>query len=120
MKLIGTDVLPVTQKPTLQTARVIRVCLLTQNAYHKDDTFMLLTKQLAMMNIILYLNDKARQLVEAGVQVRELEDAGLFDKLIKIKYEIPNDRPGMFAGYYTDIDETCKRLLDSRKSAVTA
>ena len=38
VKLIGSDVLPDDQKLTIETARVIRVGFLQQNAYHKDDT----------------------------------------------------------------------------------
>ncbi len=39
VKLIGSDVLPEEQKLTLEIARVIRVGLLQQNAYHAIDTY---------------------------------------------------------------------------------
>ena len=46
VKLIGSDVLPDDQKLVIETARVIRVGFLQQNAYHADDTYVPLEKQL--------------------------------------------------------------------------
>lgn len=56
VKLIGSDVLPDDQKLVIETARVIRVGFLQQNAYHQDDTYVPLEKQLKMMRVILYLH----------------------------------------------------------------
>ena len=51
VKLIGADVLPDDQKLIIETARVIRVGFLQQNAFHKDDTYVPLEKQLLMMKV---------------------------------------------------------------------
>lgn len=118
VKLIGTDVLPDNQKLTLEVAKVIRTGFLQQNAYHKDDTFVPLQKQLYMMRIILHLYDKAHQLIDAGVPMSELLESGLFDKLVKIKYEIPNDNLALFDSYTSDIDTTCARLLTEHNNAM--
>jgi V/A-type H+-transporting ATPase subunit A len=40
-----------------------------------------------------------------------MTEAGLFDKLIKVKYEIPNDKPEMFAQYTQELDDICTMLL---------
>ena len=53
VKLIGADVLPDDQKLVLEIAKVIRVGFLQQNAFHKDDTSVPLTKQFKMMETIL-------------------------------------------------------------------
>ena len=45
VKLIGGDVLPDDQKLTLEIARVIRLGFLQQNAFHKEDTCVPLSKQ---------------------------------------------------------------------------
>ena len=55
VKLIGADVLPDDQKLVLEIAKVIRLGFLQQNAFHKDDTSVPLTKQFKMMEVILYL-----------------------------------------------------------------
>ena len=66
VKLIGTDVLPDDQKLVLEIARVIRLGFLQQNAFHKDDTCVSLEKQFKMMDVILYLYKKSRELVAMG------------------------------------------------------
>ena len=110
VKLIGSDVLPDDQKLVLETARVIRVGFLQQNAFHKDDTFVPMSKQLLMMRIILRLYDRAGDALARGVNVRSILGTGLFDKLIKMKYDIPNDKPEMFREYSREIDRTLDGL----------
>ncbi len=104
VKLIGSDVLPDDQKLVIETARVIRVGFLQQNAFHPEDTFVPLSKQLKMMEVILYLYDQCTALVARQVPVSKLLKTGLFDKIIKIKYDVPNDHLELLDGYKTDID----------------
>ena len=66
VRLIGSDVLPDSQKVTLETARVIRAGFLQQNAFHQNDTYVPLEKQLWMMRAILHLYDKASALSAGG------------------------------------------------------
>ena len=99
VKLMGADVLPDDQKILIETARVIRVGFLQQNAFHKDDTYVDLDKQYRMMNIILLLFDKANAASGRGVEVTDIKATGWFEKLIKMKYDIPNDKPQMFDEY---------------------
>ena len=55
------------------------------------DTYVPLEKQLKMMETILYLYDKCAALVAKQVPVSRLLATGLFDELVKMKYEVPND-----------------------------
>lgn len=96
VKLIGSDVLPEDQKLVIEIARVVRVGFLQQNAYHKDDTYVPLEKQFRMMGIILDLYDKCAEAVGRGVPVNSITAAGIFEKVIKMKYDIPNDRSQLF------------------------
>lgn len=109
VKLIGADVLPDDQKLILDIAKVIRVGFLQQNAFHKDDTCVPLEKQFKMMDVILYLYKKARSLVHMSMPMSVLKEDPIWDKLISIKYDIPNDRLDMFDDYKKDID----RFYDS-------
>ena len=104
VKLIGADVLPDDQKLTIEIARVIRVGFLQQNAYHKDDTYVPLEKQFKMMEIILYLYDKGREMVTKGIAIQKLFDCKAFDPLLKMKYDIENDRLDKFDTLKSDID----------------
>lgn len=105
VKLIGSDVLPDDQKLVIETARVIRVGFLQQNAFHADDTYVPLEKQKLMMKTILHLHAKAKDIVAQNIPLSKILNLGLFDKLTKMKYDIPNSKPGMFDDYIKEIDE---------------
>lgn len=111
VKLIGSDVLPDDQKLTIETARVIRLGFLQQNAFHKDDTFVSMEKQYKMMRIILHLHHAAQRVIAAQVPISKIIKLGLFDKLIKMKYDIPNDRLDMFDEYSKKIDEKVASIM---------
>ncbi len=110
VKLIGADVLPDDQKLVIETARVIRTGFLQQNAFHKDDTYVPLSKQLSMMKLILKLYKTAVKATGRGVPVSAVMETGLFELLIKMKYDIPNDKPEMFGEYEKLIDEKLSAL----------
>lgn len=105
VKLIGSDVLPDDQKLVLEIARVIRLGFLQQNAFHPDDTFVPLEKQSKMMETILYLYDKSKQLIELGMPMSILRENNIFEKLISIKYDVPNNKLEKFDEYKMMIDE---------------
>lgn len=111
VKLIGSDVLPDDQKLVIETARVIRVGFLQQNAFHADDTFVPLEKQKLMMKTILHLYKKAKEIVAKEIPLSKVLNLGLFDKLTKMKYDIPNSKPEMFDDYIKEIDEKLASLL---------
>ena len=111
VKLIGGDVLPDDQKLTLEIARVIRLGFLQQNAFHKDDTCVPMTKQFKMMEIILYLNKKAKALVTMGMPMSILKESNIFDKIVSIKYDVPNDHLEKFDDYKREIDEFYNEVL---------
>lgn len=112
VKLIGSDVLPDDQKLILEIARVIRLGFLQQNAFHKDDTCVSMEKQFLMMDTILYLYKQARALVTMGHPMSVLKAENIFERVISIKYDVPNDRLEMFAQYHRDIDAFYQRVLE--------
>ena len=111
VKLIGSDVLPDDQKLVIETARVIRVGFLQQNAFHPDDTFVPLEKQKRMMETILHLHARAKEVVAREIPISKIIRLGLFDKLTKMKYDIPNSRIDMFDDYIKEIDDKLGELL---------
>ena len=111
VKLIGSDVLPDDQKLVIETARVLRVGFLQQNAFHAEDTYVPLEKQKRMMQVILYLHTKSKEIVSHGIPISKIIATGLFDKLTKMKYDIPNSRLDMFDGYMKEIDDKLGAIL---------
>ena len=99
VKLMGTDVLPDDQKLLIETARIVRVGFLQQNAYHKDDTYVPLEKQYLMMKLIVDFYELAKKALADGNAYDKILSLGWSDKIVKVKYDIPNDKPEMFEQY---------------------
>lgn len=112
VKLIGSDVLPDDQKLTLEIARVIRLGFLQQNAFHPDDTCVSLEKQYLMMDIILYLYEKSRALINRGMPVSVLKEQNIFEKIIAIKYDVPNSQLEKMEDYRKAIDDFYEHVLE--------
>lgn len=105
VKLIGADVLPDSQKATLEVARVIRLGFLQQNAFHKEDTYVPMDKQNKMIDIILHYNKRMKELAERGIPVSLMAKTGIAEELVKMKYTITNDDLSPF--------ETLSQRLDA-------
>lgn len=106
VKLIGSDVLPDDQKLTIEIARVIRLGFLQQNAYHKDDTYVPLEKQFKMMETILLLQKESKNAISKNIAISTIAETGLFEKVIKIKYNISNDNLSAFDELNSEIKNT--------------
>ena len=111
VKLIGADVLPDDQKLVIETARILRVGFLQQNAYHAIDTYVPLRKQYLMLRSILHFYDRAREVVAASVPLSRLTGTGIADKLIKMKFDIANDQLEKLADYDRETDAVCADIL---------
>ncbi|MBR4555496.1 MAG: V-type ATP synthase subunit A [Ruminococcus sp.] len=111
VKLMGSDVLPDDQKLLIETARAVRVGFLQQNAYHKDDTYVPLEKQYLMMKLILRFYSLGKAALAAGRTVSEILGTGWVESIIKVKYDIPNNKPGMFGEYEEKMESDFDALL---------
>ena len=110
VKLIGSDVLPEDQKLVIKICKVIRVGYLQQNAFHKDDTYVPLQKQMKMMDVILYLYKKCKDLVAQGKPMSQVVASGIFDKVTKMKYDVPNDHIELLDDYFRQIDAAVSQV----------
>ncbi len=114
VKLIGEDVLHDEQKLTLEIAKVIRQGFLQQNAYHPSDTYVPLEKQYRMMQLILYVNEKAKDIVSRQIPISYLRQSGIFEDIIKVKYDIGNDELEKFDTYRQRVDAIYQELLQKQ------
>ena len=110
VKLIGSDVLPEDQELVIEICKVIRVGYLQQNAFHKDDTYVPLQKQMKMMDVILYLYKKCKDLVAQGKPMSQVVASGIFDKVTKMKYDVPNDHIELLDDYFRQIDAAVSQV----------
>ena len=111
VKLIGSDVLPDDQKLVLEIARVIRLGFLQQNAFHKEDTYVPMEKQLRMMEIILHLYDRCKALIDRNMPMALLRESDIFEKIIPIKYDVANDKLEQLNLYDDRIEEFYQHLM---------
>ena len=111
VKLIGSDVLPDDQKLVLEIARVIRLGFLQQNAFHKEDTYVPMEKQLRMMEIILHLYDRCKALIDRNMPMALLRESDIFEKIISIKYDVANDKLEQINLYDDKIEEFYQHLM---------
>lgn len=112
VKLMGTDVLPDDQKLLIETARIVRVGFLQQNAYHKDDTYVPLEKQYLMMKLITDFYALAKKALADGTAYDKILSLGWADKIVKVKYDIPNDKPEMFEEYTKQMIQDFEQLTE--------
>ena len=109
VKLIGSDMLPEEQKLILETVRTLRVGFLQQNAFHKVDTFVPLVKQQDMLAAILHLHERVKLRLTEGIPLQSLVATGIFERLIRMKYDIGNDDAVGFVRLNQQIEEATSR-----------
>lgn len=117
VKLIGADVLPEDQKLTIETARVIRLGFLQQEVYNPTDTYVSLQKELKMMEVILHYHERLKNVISAGVSLAAAVNLGYSEKLIKMKYDVPNDDLSLIDEYIAGMDADTEALIKGQGAA---
>ena len=62
--------------------------------------------------VILYLYKKSKSLISMGMPMSVLKEDKIFDKVIAMKYDIPNDKPELFEQYKKDIDAFYEDVIE--------
>lgn len=109
--LIGEDALPDDQRWVLNIAKLIRVGFLQQNTFDDTDTYVPLEKQYRMLKIMDYLYEKGLLGLKQGIPTSVLYNEKIFDDVIKMKYNIPNDDFSGIDVLRQDIDEYYDDLM---------
>ena len=66
-----------------------------------------------MGEIILYLYEKCRSLVKSGMPVSVLKEDNIFERVIAIKYDVPNNNPRCLTRW-ADIDRFYDNVGEKR------
>ncbi len=115
VKLIGSDILPEDQKLTIEIARVIRVGFLQQNSFDAVDTSVPMEKMKRMMEVIFRLYDGAKELINQSIPLSRIKATGIFDRLVRIKYEVPNDQLEKLDEYDQAVDDAIASVAAAYK-----
>ncbi|QCX33033.1 V-type ATP synthase subunit A [Caloramator sp. E03] len=113
VKLVGEDVLPDEQRLILEVAKLIKIGYLQQNAYHKDDTYVPLNKQYRMLKVIKFFYENAIEAIKKGIPVSKIKNSDVYNKILKMKYSIPNDYKDDFDILEKEITEYFNSLIEA-------
>jgi len=90
VQLIGQESLSEMEREILLLSRLMREDLLQQSAIHDIDAFCPLEKSYWMLKAILHFHNQARDVLEKGVTLQDLESAIVLQKIARMK-ELPHE-----------------------------
>ena len=85
VKLVGPDVLPVTQRLILEVCVLFKNGFLQQVSYDKIDTFSSARKQFLMLKTVITFYRKADELVKKGIGIAELRALPVYEEINRMK-----------------------------------
>ncbi len=92
VKLVGPEALPDKQRLILETARIIRIAFLQQNALDAIDTYCSPEKQFKMLKIIVDFHHLADGVVTKGAPIFKVTELSVTEDIMRMKSGIPNDQ----------------------------
>ncbi|HTY75942.1 MAG TPA: V-type ATP synthase subunit A, partial [Candidatus Nanoarchaeia archaeon] len=106
VKLVGPEALPDKQRLLLETARIIRIAFLQQNALDAIDTYCSPQKQFKMLKIIVDFHRLADNVVAKGAPIFKVTELPVTEDIMRMKNSIPNDQ-------LSKLDEVEKKMYDN-------
>lgn len=110
VKLVGEDVLPDDQRLILEISKLLKVGFLQQNAFHSEDAYVPLKKQYLMLKVIDLLYERGNAAVKIGVPISQVRNEEIYNQVVKIKYDVPNDKLDMINDYIGHINDYFDKL----------
>lgn len=115
VKLVGPDALPDSERLILETARIIKIAFLQQNALSEDDSYCSPEKQLRMAQVIIHFYDRARSIIEKGAPIFTITELSVVQDILRMKSRIPNDKVDEFDDLLATINEQMDALEERYK-----
>jgi len=113
VKLVGPEALPDKQRMILETARIIRIGLLQQNALDEIDTYCSPVKQFKMLKMIVDFHRLAENVVGKGVPIFKVTQLPVTEEIMRMKTSVPNDKIGVLDDLYQRMRESFSVLESS-------
>jgi len=92
VKLVGPEALPDRQRLVLETARIIRIAFLQQNALDVVDTYCAPQKQFKMLKIIVDFHKMAERVLNKGAPLFKVTRQPFLDEIMRMKTTVLNDQ----------------------------
>jgi V/A-type H+-transporting ATPase subunit A len=110
VKLVGPEALPDKQRLVLETARIIRIAFLQQNALDTIDTYCSPQKQFKMLKIIVDFHHLADGVITRGAPIFKVTELPVTEDIMRMKTSIPNDQLQRLDEIETKMQEQLSRL----------
>jgi len=111
VRLLGPEALPDEEKLILDVARMVREGFLQQNAYDEVDSYCPPLKQFKLLRLFVKFHQLAEEALRRGVALKDIRAMPLIPKLIRAKYEVPNDRLELIDELEKQVEESFERLV---------
>lgn len=115
VQLVGEDVLPDSQRLVLDIARIVKVGILQQNAFHKEDAFVPLNKQYAMIKVVWHLYLQMKRCIDRGIPLSKTQNHALSQRVAKMKYDISNENLDAVYQLSAEIEAYYEKLMTQYK-----
>jgi V/A-type H+-transporting ATPase subunit A len=106
VKLVGPEALPDKQRLILETARILRIALLQQNALDAVDTYCSPQKQFKMLKIIVDFHRLSENVVSKGAPIFKVTQLPITEEIMRMKSSVANDKVSL-------LDDLEKRMYES-------
>jgi V/A-type H+-transporting ATPase subunit A len=103
VKLVGSEALPDKQRLILETARILRIAFLQQNALDTIDTYCSPKKQHKMLKIIVDFHHLAENTITKGAPIFKITELPVMEDIMRMKNNIPNDQPEQLG----EVEKSC-------------
>ena len=86
VRLVGKDTLSDEEQFTLVIAKTIREDFLQQNAFHEEDAYTAIDKQVMILDVILRFYELGRDCLEHGVYLEDIVNVSSFTEIARLKF----------------------------------
>jgi V/A-type H+-transporting ATPase subunit A len=114
VKLVGPEALPDRQRLILETARIIRIAFLQQNALDPVDTYCSPQKQFKMLKIILDFHTLAERVVNKGAPIFKITQLPTTEEIMRMKTSVANDKINQL----DDLEKRMKQHFDGLEASL--
>jgi V/A-type H+-transporting ATPase subunit A len=118
VRLLGPEALPDEEKLILDMARMIKEGFLQQSAYDEVDSFCSPLKQFKLLNLFADFHREALNAIRNRVPLAEIRAMPIIARLIRSKYEIPNEELGRLDALHGDMTGSFRGLLAQEVKAI--
>ncbi len=110
VRLLGPEALPDEEKLVLEVARMIKIGILQQSAYDKIDTYCGPKKQLKLLKLMVDFHKEANKALKEGVSLADVRAMPIITRMLKAKFEVPDDQLGKLDELGNDMFAQFKKL----------